>query len=315
MEQKKTKKKILTKSNVLKVAGVALSAVILWFMIKSFVENWADIEPYLNNLKISWFVVSIIIYAVAFLGTGLNWSKLLYEMDQTITVTDYLNIHMVSALARYIPGGIWNIVGKAYMCTEKKVDKGATTVSMVLEYVFQIVSSALFILFFIPVVLEQYIGKTGIVLLIIAIVAAVILMPWGINLGIRIVSKMMKSDYESIHLERGYIYKVLIRYVVVWLITGIGLIILMYSFTDITARQSLYLVLSYPLSWVVGFLSPSPNGMGVREGVFGILLGSSYSSELILLITLTSRIWTILGEVVAFVSFQIYYRLIMKKKE
>lgn len=306
-KDEKKNKKIFSKSNIVKAVGIVLAVVILWYMIKSFVDNWKQIEPYLANIKPVWFVVSVIIYAIAFLLTGNNWSYLLHQMDKTESQKEYLNIHMVSALARYIPGGIWNIVGKAYMCTQKKVDKGATTVSMVLEYVFQIVSSALFLLFFIPMALRKYLGNLGVVLLIIAMIAAVIAMPYAINLGIRIVSKIMKSDYEAIHLEKKYIYKVLFRYVIVWVITGAGVIMLTYAFTDITPIQGLYLMLSYPISWVVGFLSPSPNGMGVREGVFGILLGSSYQSELILLITLTSRIWTILGEVLAFISFKIYY--------
>ena len=47
--------------------------------------------------------------------------------------------------------------------------------------------------------------------------------------------------------------------------------------------------------------------MGIREGVLGVLLGNSYNYQLILLITLTSRIWTILGEIVAFVVFKLVY--------
>ena len=74
-------------------------------------------------------------------------------------------------------------------------------------------------------------------------------------------------------------------------------------------------MLSYPISWVVGFLSPSPNGMGVREGVLRLLLGERYSYELLLLITLTTRIWTILGEVVAFAGFESYYHLRTKKRK
>ena len=310
--KEKTTKKIISKNNIIKVIGIVLAVIILWYMVKAFVSNWSQIQPYLANIKPVWFVLSVILYAITFLMTGNNWSYLLHQMDESATQTEYLNIHMVSALARYIPGGIWNIVGKAYMCTQKNVDKGATTVSMVLEYVFQIVSSALFLLFFVPVALRKYLGNVGVVLVFILVILAIFIMPYVINIGIKVVAKIMKCDYEAIHLEKKYIYKILLRYVIVWLITGISVIMLAYSFTEITPLQGVYLMLSYPISWVVGFLSPSPNGMGVREGVFGILLGSSYQSELILLITLTSRIWTIIGEIVAFISFKIYF-LIYKR--
>ena len=102
-------------------------------------------------------------------------------------------------------------------------------------------------------------------------------------------------------------YQVLLRYVGAWLVTGVGLLLLVAAFSDFDLLQGVYLVLSYPVSWVVGFLSPSPNGMGIREGILRILLGERQAHELVLLIVVTTRIWTILGEIVAFAGFQLYY--------
>ena len=304
----KMKKKINYKKNLLKILGVVLSLLILWFMGNQFVKNWQDIKPYLSNMKIGWFIISIIMYAIVFLLTGYNWSYLLWKMDSKLDKIDYLDIHMTSALARYIPGGIWNIVGKACMCTNKGVDKTATTVSMILEYVFQIISSALFLIFFIPILFRNNTNSFWVIAIAgILIILTIIFIPNIIKLGIKIISKLFKDNTDEIKLEKNYVYNVLGRYVGVWLLTGIGLIILVVAFSKVEVIQGIYLILSYPISWVVGFLSPSPNGMGIREGVLGILLGDTYNYELLLLITLTSRIWTILGEIVAFVAFKLVY--------
>ena len=125
--------------------------IILWFLVKEFISNWEDIKPYLSQLKIGWLVFAVIVYALCFMGTGFNWAYMQWQMDKSIHWVEYLNIHMTSAFARYIPGGIWNIVGKAYMCTSKGANKSAVTSSMILEYVFQIISSGFFLLFFLPV--------------------------------------------------------------------------------------------------------------------------------------------------------------------
>ena len=113
--ENKTKKSY--KKTIMKVFGVILAVIILWYMIKEFIENWNDIKPYLSNMNVILFVLSVIIYAIAFISVGYNWSYLLWKMDPAADKMEYLNIHMTSALARYIPGGIWNIVGKAVMCT------------------------------------------------------------------------------------------------------------------------------------------------------------------------------------------------------
>ena len=300
--------KVNYKKKLLKIIGVILSLLILWFMGNQFVKNWEDIKPYLSNMKIGWFIISIIMYAIVFLLTGYNWSYLLWKMDSKLGKMDYLDIHMTSALARYIPGGIWNIVGKAYMCTNKGVEKRATTISMILEYVFQIISSSLFLLFFIPILFANNNNSFWIVALAgLLIILTVIFIPNIIKVGIKVIGKVFKDDTSEINLEKKYVYNVLGRYVRVWLLTGIGLIILVIAFSKVEILQGIYLILSYPISWVIGFLSPSPNGMGIREGVLGVLLGNSYNYQLILLITLTSRIWTILGEIVAFVVFKLVY--------
>lgn len=302
--------KVNYKKKLLKIIGVILSLLILWFMGNQFVKNWEDIKPYLSNMKIGWFIISIIMYAIVFLLTGYNWSYLLWKMDSKLGKMDYLDIHMTSALARYIPGGIWNIVGKAYMCTNKGVEKRATTISMILEYVFQIISSSLFLLFFIPILFANNNNSFWIVALAgLLIILTVIFIPNIIKVGIKVIGKVFKDDTSEINLEKKYVYNVLGRYVGVWLLTGIGLIILVIAFSKVEILQGIYLILSYPISWVIGFLSPSPNGMGIREGVLGVLLGNSYNYQLILLITLTSRIWTILGEIVAFVVFKLVYGL------
>lgn len=302
--------KVNYKKKLLKIIGVILSLLILWFMGNQFVKNWEDIKPYLSNMKIGWFIISVIMYAIVFLLTGYNWSYLLWKMDSKLGKMDYLDIHMTSALARYIPGGIWNIVGKAYMCTNKGVEKRATTISMILEYVFQIISSSLFLLFFIPILFANNNNSFWIVALAgLLIILTVIFIPNIIKVGIKVIGKVFKDDTSEINLEKKYVYNVLGRYVGVWLLTGIGLIILVIAFSKVEILQGIYLILSYPISWVIGFLSPSPNGMGIREGVLGVLLGNSYNYQLILLITLTSRIWTILGEIVAFVVFKLVYGL------
>lgn len=301
------KKKSSWKKNAAKVVGLAVGLLIIWFMVKDIIKNWSDIVPYLANMNVPLFLLSVVIYGIAFLFTGYNWTYLLWKMEEGPGRREYLNAHMVSALARYIPGGIWSIVGKAYLCNQKGVTKKATTVSIILEYVFQIVSSGLFFVLLLPFLLKAGTEWYILVLILLAMIVILAILPWCINLGIRILSKIMKKDCGEIDLKRSFVYQILLRYMAAWVVTGIGLIVLVSAFSKIDLLQGLYLALSYPVSWVVGFLSPSPNGMGIREGILKLLLGDSQAHELVLLIVVTTRIWTILGEILAFAGFKLYY--------
>ncbi len=310
----RTKKKNWKKT-VVKALGLAIGVLIIWFMVKEIVDNWAAIRPYLSNMNLSLFLLSIGVYAAAFLFTGYNWTYLLWRMEKGPGRREYLNAHMVSALARYIPGGIWSIVGKAYFCNQKGVSKQATTVSIILEYVFQIVSSGLFFVLLIPFLFQTGMQTALIAVCVIGIGVVLVFLPNCINLGIKILAKILKKDCGEITLRRSFVYRILLQYTGAWVVTGIGLIILVAAFSSIDFLQGIVLVLSYPVSWVVGFISPLPNGMGIREAILRILLGDSQAHELVLLIVVTSRIWTILGEIVAFIGFKVYYMLTGRKKE
>lgn len=303
------------KKNLIKVVGLTVGLLILWFMIKEIIENWAAIQPYLSNMKIPLFALSVLVYGAAFLFTGYNWTYLLWKMEAGPGRREYLNAHMVSALARYIPGGIWSIVGKAYFCNQKGVSKQATTVSIILEYVFQIISSGLFFILLIPFLFKTGIQTALVLVCAAAFVVILVILPNCINLGIRILARILKKDCGAIQLKRKFVYQVLFRYAAAWAVTGMGLILLVSAFSDTGFMQDIILVLSYPVSWVVGFLSPSPNGMGIREAILRILLGGSQAHELVLLIVVTSRIWTILGEIAAFAGFKLYYLLTRRKRE
>ena len=294
------------KKTVIKAAGLFLGLLILWFMVKDIIAHWADIVPYLANMNLPLFLLSIMVYGIAFLFTGYNWSWLLWKMEKGPGRREYLNVHMVSALARYIPGGIWSVVGKAYLCNREGVTAQAATASIILEYVFQIISSGLFFVALVPFLFQSG-GGWLILVCLLAVVAVLLVLPLCTNCGIRLLARILKKGCGDICVQRGVVYQAFFRYAGAWLVTGAGLIVLVSAFSDINAMEGIYLVFSYPVSWVVGFLSPSPNGMGIREGILQILLGERQASQLVLLIVVTTRIWTIFGEAAAFLSFKAYY--------
>lgn len=313
MKEKRTDKKGI-KKKLVNAAGVLLGIVIVAFMLRKFIQNWQEIRPYLTECRIPLFLASIVLYAAAFLAIGWNWAHVLYHMDKTLSVREYLHLHMSSVLAKYIPGGIWNIVGKAYLCSQQGVEKSTTTASIILEYVFQIISSGLFFLFLLPLLLKDYFTIWMMILLVFMIIVVYLLLPWGVSLGTRILGKVFKEDLTGVEMKAGYVYRVLFRYVLVWLFTGAGLVVMALAFMKLDVLQAVSLVLAYPVSWVTGFLSPSPNGIGVREGILQLLLGFSYEAGPLLLIVLTTRIWTILGEVLAVGGFQLYYKISEKRR-
>jgi len=139
---------VFNRARTLHIIGIILAIVISIFFIKNFIDNWNSIEPYLVNLDVGWFIFSVIAYGFTVILTGYNWVDIASVMDPRIPKKEYMNIHLTSAMARYMPGGMWNIIGKAYLCNQIGVSKTATSAGIILEYVFQIISSGIYLVFF-----------------------------------------------------------------------------------------------------------------------------------------------------------------------
>jgi len=305
---------MVEKKKIIVLIGITLTLIIMAFLIKDFVESWNNIKPYLAVIRLNWFVLAVITYVVAFILTGNNWAYLVWLIESNVQRVDLLNIHVTSAVARYIPGGIWNILSKAYLCSKRGVGRSTTTASIILEYVFQIVSSGLFLIVFL--LLKTYnnvfLAETYIIAILVSVL--LLLIPSSIKLGTKMICKIFRENDNNIVLDKKIVYIVILRYTLVWITTGFSFIFLAKAFTEINILQGIYLILSYPLSWCLGFLSPSPNGIGVREAMLGFLLSSSYNHDFVLLLAIASRFLTILGEVIAFTVFKIIFHCLKRVK-
>jgi uncharacterized membrane protein YbhN (UPF0104 family) len=67
------------------------------------------------------------------------------------------------------------------------------------------------------------------------------------------------------------------------------------------ARDLLIFPGAFAMSWIVGLLVVwAPGGLGVREGLFALLLDPIMTGAINVLVGLLSRIWVTLSEVLVF---------------
>ncbi len=289
-----------------KVLGILIAIIIVFFFIKSFISNWSAIKGYLITINVRLFIVSLIIYAAVFFLTGWNWTTMIENFNGGVNKKKYIHFFLYSSLARYIPGGIWNIAGRVYLCEKDGMRKGATAFSIVFEHVFQIMSSGVFLILLIAN--EKLFGSyTGIGVILGTI--SVIIFPFFIK---KVVFHFLNSkDIVDSALCEVFTFRFYLRYMIrycgVWLLTGISIICLVFSFLSIDLSQMKILALSYPVSWVIGFLSPTPNGMGTKEGMMIFFLRNHFPMELLIMLTMFIRIWTMVGEILILVIYEIYY--------
>lgn len=297
---------------VLRFSGLFLAIVMFYFVYRNFSGSYQELSQSVKNINIVLFLASSLMYSISFVFMAYLWMYIQYDRQENISRLDYIDIFITSAFARYIPGGIWNIIGKAVWCIKRGASPYRTSGAICVEYLFQIMSSLFFLLFFLPFIFKNSV-IAGVVVFICGIFAFTFL-PFFIRQGFKLLSRLFKSQSEY-SLSNVAIYSLFIGYIIMWFSVGMGFAALCISIGGTSPAAATHLGVAYPVAWVAGFLSPTPNGLGVREYVLQFFGTGTLEAAQLIVLLVAARCWTIVGEVFAFIGIkllraaQVFFRI------
>ncbi len=297
---------------VLRLSGLFLAIVMFYFVYQNFSGSYQELSQSVKNINIALFLIASLMYSISFIFMAYLWMYIQYDSQENIGKLDYIDIFITSAFARYIPGGIWNIVGKTVWCIRRGASPCRTSGAICVEYLFQIMSSLFFLLFFLPFIFRSSI-IAGFAVLVCGI-STLVFLPFFIRLGFKLLRMFFKSQSEY-SLSNTAIYGLFIGYIIMWFSVGMGLAVLCISIGGSSPAAAIHLGVAYPVAWVAGFLSPTPNGLGVREYVLQFFGTGTLDAAQLIVLLVGARCWTIAGEIFAFIGIkllqttQVFYRI------
>jgi uncharacterized membrane protein YbhN (UPF0104 family) len=256
-----------------KLLGLAITVAIFWRITRPIVSNWATVEKQILAYPLPQFVLAAVMFATfLFLFRAMTWWVMLRGFGHRLPLAASVRIWSTSELARYIPGSIWQVLGRIYLVRPYGVSGSVCSTSQILEL-------ASFLLVNLCVALScllWYFSKIDPQAKPI-LLAAMGLVPFlGLLLHPRIFYRIVNVVMRRIGKQpivvrlRGKHLSALL----VW--SAIGLLWQSAAVYVLTA-DSLHLqptkwwvvAGSYCLAWCAGFLAFwAPGGLGVREWVF-----------------------------------------------
>ena len=243
--------------------------------------------------------ISIVLLWIGYVLSTLSWWNILYRHDITITVKQAIVSHGLAIFAKYIPGKIWTILGRASKVashTDKPVSE-LSFISLKEQLVYLLIGILISI---VPVYLLYGFSLVFLFVFLSGIGLFLIIFNKTIhNLLIWILSKLMKKTPELPLLTIKNGLKLSVYNFLLWISWTLGFYFFVYSFND---SFSLGLAFVFPISVVYGVLAIiMPGGIGVREGIItGYLVLSGVELEVATTISALSRLWFVVGEVFIF---------------
>lgn len=215
-------------------------------------------------------------------------------------------IYAKSWLGRYIPGTAPWILGKIYFAAEQGISKNKLAVSSLLEGALQIIVQLLFAL--VLLAFDQRLdiidGNTRLLFIIAAGGLTLFLIPAVFNFSIARIYKIIKKKAfdRDHHATTVTIIKGLSLYTIGALISSLSLFFIAKTVYPELGYNQLFFVMGVgTLAGAVSMLAVfAPSGIGVREGIQLALLSLIMPTEIALVITIVTRLWSVAVDLLFF---------------
>lgn len=293
------------KKKILKVIKWIFFILVIYFLAKYLVKNIDDIKN--MDFRVNWkiFMVSMIFFFIYKYTLASLWHYITKLNNASIAYSDAITAYLYSILGKYIPGKVFMLAARIPAYERNNVKARKVTVCFLLENICTLSGAAfLFVislLFFPNEILNEYKWMTlGLIVLFF-----VCINPRIMNFFLKIAERLTKKEDMAISITYVQMIKVVILFILNWLIVGSGFYMLVCSIYPIPLSELLYVGGIYGLSAIIGILAIfAPSGIGVREGIIVMGLSLIIPSEYAIIISIISRLWTTVAELILiFIAF------------
>ena len=290
-----------------------------FYLYSAFSESLSTLsQDFWNSTKLVLLLEAFILYSLFFMTKVFNWWYILHLLKVNVSIPFAAGVWFGSQTIKYIPGKVWFFLGRFYL-GRKKISNSDTFVATCIELVMMLLSGTLvFILCGHSEEMEKISQFIPSPILIVGLVVSffVAIHPRVLEWGIGFLAKKTGSEKKPLHIRYGSLVLLLCIYVLNWGVFGVANYILVNAFVPIPFAAAIHVIAIFSIAYVVGFVSfITPGGIGVRESIqVYFLSGLIYSSPAVL-VSVFSRIFWMLVEVLGTISFLGIRKLVRLKKE
>ena len=292
--------------------GILIAGLLLFFLIKHFVQTHTQLEGTTFQFQRSWLIASfglilfywsMYIYPFGILLGGMTRKQVSFRTAWTL-------FHLAN-ITRYLPGRIWGVVRLLTLSERFGFSKTAVGVSLTLHVG---IETALGGLIATSLIFSKQIRSTAYLVLERVSGHAVLFTLFGIGIVTSIlflIPKMSSKARQFLKtlqqigtplLQKHFLkqwFNIFQAHILLWCCQGLAFFLFVKSLASVQWEDVGVFSACYAFAWIVGFLSfLTPGGLGVREGLLGLLLANYMPTSQATLIALLCRVWTLSAEII-----------------
>ena len=309
-EEKKSNQKKL-----MKFVKYAFIVLVIVFLARYFYNN---MDSYKNlDVEINWLVFAgaVLFYFLYKITLASLWHYLTWLNHASIGYFKAITAYLYSILGKYIPGKVFMLLARIPAYEEGGAPIRKVTICFFLENICTLLGAAFLFLISLLFFPNDILGNFQWATIALVVVFFIGINPKIINFFLRFVERLTKKKDLVIPITYGQMIKVVLLFIVNWIIVGIGFYMLIYSIYPIPFSEMLYASGIFGLSCIIGILAVfAPSGLGVREGILVLGLSLIMPEEYAVIISIVSRLWMTVSELALIGIAFVVNKMLMKRK-
>jgi uncharacterized membrane protein YbhN (UPF0104 family) len=285
----------------IRLARYVIAVAILAFLVRWLFANWSELSQLEWQVNYWVLILSIGLGVISLFLFAVSWKLTLRVLSTDLSWRQSLRVWMFSQAAKYIPGNIWNLVGRVHLSENENVPRSESIISVWLETLLLLTAisllSTLILLSAIPTAIG-YVVIASIVVLAGVLALQPVVFNQVLPKAISLISHREIANDFSITFRNlvGLLFSFLLAAVV----AGGAFFSFVNAFYIFPIGMLPRFIGINSAALLLGMLVPFvPGGLGIREGVLTFLLSAYMPTSLAVVIALLSRIWAMAVEFIA----------------
>lgn len=258
---------------LLRILGIVIAVAAITLCVRALVEQWAEVSAALRTADLRWIAAGIASAAIGMWFLALLWQQCLRVFGTRTPLGRTTAWFFAGELGKYLPGGIWPVVGRGEMAHRGGVKRSLAYTTTLMSLGLMCVGGAVTCVMLLPFLSGGGLrfGWELLILLLIPI-GVVAVHPAVLGRLLAMVGRLSKGRVVVAAPRWAPMVGLIALSTPAWLFVGASssMITEALGFEQQPARVAFAAV----AAWIVGFVVvPVPAGAGVREIMFVMLSG------------------------------------------
>lgn len=250
------------------VLGLLIGLLGVAFVVKLVVDRWVVVQAALSSSRPFWVVLAVPTAVVGMGTVGWAWLAILRRLGHPVDQVSGFRAYYVGQLGKYVPGGVWAIMGRGEWVRQEGVGGVAAYSSVALSMGTVYLAGTLLVAAVLPFRLSGGHAVPYTYLILVALPLGIALLHPRVLAAVSHTLERVRGRATDLRpLPWSESLWIVVRQVPTWILIGSATWMVAVSF-DASAGY-IDVITATSVSWVVGFLFiPVPGGIGIREAAF-----------------------------------------------